>query len=295
MNLPSRCSKMDFVFYRLWQCCQRSLSDLARGSSYDGALGRSRSGCGAWLGTRGWSAPTAKRLRSWREGISLFLLCRSQRSTPRAQERNRHIGRQWNPNVGSLRGGILGTGFVVAAVVGSGIMAKTAFLAAMWRSRFLPIPLRRGAALVALILAFGRSPERIQSRSFTGGRHRRRTFMGLKPSRTFCSISGGIAGAILGGTVCFGFPQFPLAITSERPGPALIEFVASFGLLSVIWGCSRSRPSAVRLPSGVTSPLHTGSLLPLICECGSDNRKIAQRHIRRNPDLRTLLPLFLLS
>ncbi len=37
---------------------------------------------------------------------------------------------------------------------------------------------------------------------------------------------------------------------SFRPGQFLSEFIATFGLLSVIWGCSRSRPASVPFAVG---------------------------------------------
>ena len=49
----------------------------------------------------------------------------------------------------------------------------------------------------------------------------------------------------------FGLPLF-FASTHVRSGPAQLfsEFVATFGLLSVIWGCVRHRPAAVPFAVG---------------------------------------------
>ncbi len=62
-------------------------------------------------------------------------------------------------------------------------------------------------------------------------------------------IAAQIGGAIAGVGVAhlmFGETLF-LASTHARSGPAqlLSEFVATFGLLAVIWGCGRPRPAAV--------------------------------------------------
>jgi glycerol uptake facilitator-like aquaporin len=57
--------------------------------------------------------------------------------------------------------------------------------------------------------------------------------------------AGGIAGAVVA-HLMFGLRWYTLSSRS-RHGWALVlsEFVATFGLLSVIWGCSRLRPGAV--------------------------------------------------
>jgi len=49
----------------------------------------------------------------------------------------------------------------------------------------------------------------------------------------------------------FGLPVF-FASHHVRGGPALLwsEFIATFGLLAVIWGCARSRTSAVSFAVG---------------------------------------------
>jgi glycerol uptake facilitator-like aquaporin len=62
-----------------------------------------------------------------------------------------------------------------------------------------------------------------------------------------------VAGAFVGVAVAhlmFGEPLFTLPHHArQRPAQLLSEAVATFGLLSVVWGCSRSRPAAV--PSAV--------------------------------------------
>jgi glycerol uptake facilitator-like aquaporin len=57
--------------------------------------------------------------------------------------------------------------------------------------------------------------------------------------------TGGVAGAIIA-HLMFGLRWYSVS-THPRHGWALVlsEFVATFGLLSVIWGCSRLRSGAV--------------------------------------------------
>jgi len=144
----------------------------------------------------------------------------------------------------------LGTAFLVAAVVGSGIMAErlaggNAALA------LLANTIATGAALVALLLAFGPisgshlNPVVSLADAIEGGIGWRDAF--------FYGVSqllGGIAGTI----AAHAMFELPLVSLSRhvRSGPAqfLSEFIATFGLVCVIWGCSRSRPSAVPFAVG---------------------------------------------
>jgi glycerol uptake facilitator-like aquaporin len=135
----------------------------------------------------------------------------------------------------------LGTAFLVAAVVGSGIMAErlangNAALA------LLANTIATGAALVALILTFGPisgahlNPVVSLADAMEGGLAWRETIPYIA-----AQISGGIAGTIAASAM-FGLPLISLS-RHDRSGPAqfLSEFIATFGLLCVIWGCSRSR------------------------------------------------------
>jgi glycerol uptake facilitator-like aquaporin len=139
----------------------------------------------------------------------------------------------------------LGTAFLVAAVVGSGIMAErlaggNAALA------LLANTIATGAALVALILTFGPisgahlNPAVSIADAMEGG---------LAWSETLPYISAQISGGVLGTIAAHGMFGLSLISLSHhvRSGPAqfLSEFIAAFGLLSVIWGCSRSRSSVV--------------------------------------------------
>jgi glycerol uptake facilitator-like aquaporin len=144
----------------------------------------------------------------------------------------------------------LGTGLLVATIVGSGVMAER-LAGGNTALALLANTLATGAALVALILTFGS----------VSGAH-------LNPVVTLAdALEHGIAwreapiymaGQILGGvagTMCahlmFGLPVISIS-RHVRSGPAQLfsEFVATFGLLSVIWGCSRLRSSAVAFAVG---------------------------------------------
>jgi len=139
----------------------------------------------------------------------------------------------------------LGTAFLVAAVVGSGIMGER-LAGGNVAVALLANTIATGAALVALILALGPisgahlNPAVSLADALEGGLPWKET-----PWYIAVQILGGITGAIAA-HLMFGLPVVSLS-RHARGGPALLfsEFVATFGLLSVIWGCSRLRPNAV--------------------------------------------------
>jgi glycerol uptake facilitator-like aquaporin len=143
-----------------------------------------------------------------------------------------------------------GTLFLLAAVVGSGIMGER-LAAGNIALALLANTIATGAALVSLILAFGPisgahlNPAVTLADAWAGG---------IAWRDTTAYISAQIAGAFAGvaaAHLMFGLPLF-FASTRVRSGPAQLfsEFVATFGLLSVIWGCVRLRPSAVPFAVG---------------------------------------------
>ena len=103
-----------------------------------------------------------------------------------------------------------------------------------------------GAALVALILTLGPisgahlNPAVTLAAAVEGGISWREV-----PAYLGAQMTGAFAG-VGAAHIMFGLPLF-FASRHVRSGPAQLwsEFVATFGLLLVILGCSRTRPSAV--------------------------------------------------
>jgi glycerol uptake facilitator-like aquaporin len=143
-----------------------------------------------------------------------------------------------------------GTLFLLAAVVGSGIMGER-LAGGNVAIALLANTLATGAALVAIILAFGPisgahlNPAVTLVDAWLGGIRWRET-----PAYILAQLAGAFAG-VAAAHLMFGMPLFA-ASTHARSGPAQIfsEFVATFGLLAVIWGCVRARPAAVPFAIG---------------------------------------------
>jgi glycerol uptake facilitator-like aquaporin len=143
----------------------------------------------------------------------------------------------------------VGSAMLLTAVVGSGIMGER-LAGGNVALALLANSLATGAILVAVILAFGP----------ISGAH-------LNPAVSVCSAwqdgswrdAGGYVAAQLVGAVSgvaiadlmFGEPAFALS-RNARHGPAQLlgEFVATFGLVIVICGCSRLRSAAVAFAVG---------------------------------------------
>lgn len=144
----------------------------------------------------------------------------------------------------------VGTALLLAAVVGSGIMGER-LAGGNVAIALLANTIVTGAALVALILTFG---------SISGAH--------FNPAVTLADASLGgiawryvpayicaqIAGAFTGVAVAhlmFGEPVFFASHHARAGGAQLFsEFIATFGLLSVIWGCVRRRSEATPFAVG---------------------------------------------
>jgi glycerol uptake facilitator-like aquaporin len=145
---------------------------------------------------------------------------------------------------------LLGTGFLVAAVVGSGIMGERLANGNVALA-LLANTIATGAALVALISAFEPisgahlNPAVTLASAMEGG-----LIWADTPAYIAAQILGGIAGAVAA-HLMFGLPVISLS-RHVRSGPAqaFSEFIATFGLLSVIWGCAKLRPQAVPFAVG---------------------------------------------
>lgn len=143
-----------------------------------------------------------------------------------------------------------GTAFLAATVVGSGIMGER-LAGGNVAIALLANTLATGAGLVALILTFGpiSGAHLNPAVSLADAMER-----GLPWMEVSAYIVGQIAGGI-GGTMTahamFGLPLVSLS-RHARGGAAqaFSEFIATFGLLSVIWGCSRLRSNVVPFAVG---------------------------------------------
>jgi glycerol uptake facilitator-like aquaporin len=144
----------------------------------------------------------------------------------------------------------VGTLLLLAAVVGSGIMGER-LAAGNVAIALLANSLATGAALIAIILAFGPvsgahlNPAVTLADAWLGGIVWREV-----PAYLFAQISGAFAGVAVA-HLMFGLPVFSVS-THARGGAAQIfsEVVATFGLLAVVWGCARTRPAAVPFAVG---------------------------------------------
>jgi glycerol uptake facilitator-like aquaporin len=144
----------------------------------------------------------------------------------------------------------VGTLFLLATVVGSGIMAEK-LAAGNVALALLANTIATGAVLVALIFAFGPisgahlNPAVTLADAWQGGIAWRET-----PAYVAAQLAGAFAGVVTA-HVMFGLTLFT-ASTHVRSGHAQIfsEFVATFGLLCVIWGCARHRPAAIPFAVG---------------------------------------------
>jgi glycerol uptake facilitator-like aquaporin len=139
----------------------------------------------------------------------------------------------------------IGTAMLLAAVVGSGIMGER-LAGGNVAVALLANTLATGAALVALILTFGPisgahfNPAVTLADASQGG---------LAWCEVPAYITAQIVGAFVGVAIAhamFGLPLF-FASRHARAGVRQMfsEFIATFGLVAVIWGCVRFRSAMV--------------------------------------------------
>lgn len=146
----------------------------------------------------------------------------------------------------------LGTAFLLATVVGSGIMAER-LAGGNVAVALLANTIATGAALVTLILTFGR----ISGAHFNPAVTISDALLkGIIWKESVVYVLAQIAGAVIGtgaANVMFELPVF-FASQKTRTGASqwFSEFVATFGLLAVIWGCSRLH-NAVVVPFAVAA------------------------------------------
>ena len=144
----------------------------------------------------------------------------------------------------------LGTAFLLATVVGSGIMGER-LSGGNVALALLANSLATGAVLSVLILSLG---------PISGAHFNPAVTLALAIERKLSSplaaayVAAQIIGAFVGVFIThlmFGLPMF-IASRHPRNGASqlLSEFVATFGLLLVIWCCSRFRPSSTAFAVG---------------------------------------------
>ena len=141
----------------------------------------------------------------------------------------------------------LGTALLLSVVVGSGIMAER-LAGGNVAVTLLANAISTGAGLVALILMFGTISGAHFNPAVTLSEAWQRN---LPAGEVLPYIVAQVAGAFAGVAAAhamFGEPVF-FASAHVRSGAAQwwSEFVATFGLIGVIIGCSRSRPSITPL------------------------------------------------
>lgn len=144
----------------------------------------------------------------------------------------------------------VGTALLLAAVVGSGIMGER-LAGGNVAVALLANAVATGAALVALILTFGSiSGAHFNPAVTLADASQRGLAWRDVPAYVPAQIAGALAG-VAAAHLMFGEPLFTPS-HHERAGAAQLfsEFVATFGLLSVIWGCARLRTAAVPFAVG---------------------------------------------
>jgi glycerol uptake facilitator-like aquaporin len=144
----------------------------------------------------------------------------------------------------------VGTAFLVATVIGSGIMAERLSGGSVALA-LLANTIATGAALVALIYTFGAisgahfNPVVTIMDAVERGLPWRET-----PHYIAAQIGGAVGGALIA-DIMFALPLVSLSRHARSGGAQVFgEFLATFGLMSVIWGCSRLRANATPLAVG---------------------------------------------
>lgn len=148
----------------------------------------------------------------------------------------------------------LGTGMLVAAVVGSGIMGER-LAGGNVALALLANTIATGAALVALILTFGPISGAHLNPAVTASLTRRGFPWPEAWPYALAQVIGGCAGT-MAAHLMFELPLVSPSTHARGGMPQLFsEFVATFGLLSVIWGCSRARAglTAVAVAAYITA------------------------------------------
>lgn len=143
-----------------------------------------------------------------------------------------------------------GTALLLATVVGSGIMAER-LAGGNVAIALLANTIATGAGLVALIIAFGPiSGAHFNPVVTLADAWQRGLAWSDVPAYVTSQFSGAAAGVVLAHTM---FDLSPITTSTHArtgAGQLVSEFVATFGLLAVIWACARRRPTAAPFAVG---------------------------------------------
>jgi glycerol uptake facilitator-like aquaporin len=144
----------------------------------------------------------------------------------------------------------IGTALLLGTVVGSGIMGER-LSAGNVAIALLANAVATGAGLVALILTFGPisgahfNPAVTLAEASQGGLSWRDV-----PIYVVAQFSGAFVG-VAAADAMFDEPIFfPSRHVRAGGSQLLSEFIATFGLLAVIWGCARRRPTTIPFAVG---------------------------------------------
>jgi glycerol uptake facilitator-like aquaporin len=144
----------------------------------------------------------------------------------------------------------LGSALLLATVVGSGIMGER-LAGGNIAIALLANTIATGAALVALILTLGPisgahfNPVVTLADAWQGG-----ISWGDVPVYIAAQVLGAFAGVAIA-NLMFGDPMFFISRHARAGGGQMFsEFIATFGLLAVIWGSARRRSDAIPFAVG---------------------------------------------
>jgi glycerol uptake facilitator-like aquaporin len=138
----------------------------------------------------------------------------------------------------------LGTAFLLATVVGSGILAHKLDAGNVAVS-VSSVAIATGCVLTALILAFGNISSHFNPMVTLASAMRKELDVALVVPYILTQIAGAIAGVCVA-NLMFDLPAMSMSHTIRTgTGQWIGEFVATFGLLGIIFGCGRFRAAAI--------------------------------------------------
>ena len=144
----------------------------------------------------------------------------------------------------------IGTAFLLAAVVGSGIMGER-LAAGNVAITLLANSIATGAALAALILTFGPISGAHFNPAVTISRAAQRELTWRDTGAYVVAQIGGAFAGVAAANLMFGDPPFFASHHARNGGAQLFsEFVATFGLLLVVGFCAKLQPRFVAFAVG---------------------------------------------